>query len=84
MLTSVDAEVYTPIGQRVKRRSPTANTVVVTLANGKSSSGHAPDDSSLDYNTFQVLNSHLNEGCAEAAIGGRATTLVVGHINQQQ
>src|SRR5258706_7598094 len=34
-LTHIDAEVYTLIGQRVKRQSPLANTMFVTIANGR-------------------------------------------------
>ena len=38
-LTSVDAELYSAIGQRLKRESPMANTIMVTLANGMATPG---------------------------------------------
>jgi hypothetical protein len=67
-LTSVDAEIYSAIGLRLKRESPMANTVMVTLANGRADSGYVPNDTAFGANTFQVLGSKLKPGCAEAAI----------------
>ncbi len=67
-LTSVDAEVYTPIAMRLKRESPMANTFMVTLANGTANSGYVPNDTSFGAQTFQVLGSRLKPGCAETAI----------------
>lgn len=67
-LTSVNAELYTDIGQRLKKLSPMANTVVVTLANGMANSGYIPTDEAFTHNTFQVLGSRLKPGHAEAAI----------------
>jgi hypothetical protein len=64
-VASVDAEIYTPIAQRLKRESPMANTFMVTLANG---SGYIPNDSAFGAQTFQVLGSRLKPGCAETAI----------------
>jgi neutral ceramidase len=67
-LASVDAEVYTPIAQRLKRESPMANTFMVTLANGMANSGYIPNDTAFGALTFQVLGSRLKPGCAETAI----------------
>src|SRR5579871_1052989 len=67
-LTSVDAEIYSAIGKRLKQESPMANTVMVTLANGRANSGYIPNDSSFGAFTFQVLSSSLKPGCAEGAI----------------
>jgi len=67
-LTSVDAEVYSPIAQRLKRESPMANTFMVTLANGMANSGYIPNDTAFGAMTFQVLGSRLKPGCAETAI----------------
>lgn len=67
-LTSVDAELYTAIGQRLKRESSMANTVLVTLANGRADSGYIPNDAAFGALTFQVLGSKLKPGCAETAI----------------
>ncbi len=82
-LTHVDAEIYTLIGQRLKRQSPMANTVVVTLANGAAPSGYIPDDASYGHETFQVLSSRLKEGCAEDAIANTLTDLVDQYDQQK-
>ena len=67
-LTTVNAEIYSPIAARLKKESPLANTVMVTLANGGANSGYVPDDSAFNRETFQVLGSRLKPGCAESAI----------------
>lgn len=67
-LASVDAEIYSAIWLRLKRESPMANTVTVTLANGRADSGYIPNDEAFGANTFQVLGSKLKPGCAETAI----------------
>ncbi len=75
-LASVNAEIYTPIEQRLKERSPLANTVMVTLANGFANSGYVPDDAAFGEYTFQVLGSRLKPGCAEDAIVGGFLDLI--------
>jgi neutral/alkaline ceramidase-like enzyme len=82
-LTSVDAEVYTLIAQRMKRQSPMANTVVVTLANGRAPSGYIPDDASFSHNTFQALGSRLKAGCAEDSIADGLTKMVTDYTHQE-
>jgi neutral ceramidase len=67
-VTSVDAEIYSPIATRLKRESPVANTFMVTLANGAANSGYVPNDTAFNAYTFQVLSSRLKQGCAEGAI----------------
>jgi neutral ceramidase len=67
-LASVDGEVYSEIAQRLKRESPMANTVMVTLANGMANSGYIPNDTAFGALTFQVLGSRLKPACAETAI----------------
>ena len=69
-LASVNAEIYTPIEQRFKERSPLADSMMVTLANGAANSGYVPDDASFGEYTFQVLGSRLKPGCAQDAIVG--------------
>jgi neutral ceramidase len=78
-LASVDAELYSTIGKRLKEQSPMANTVMVTLANGMANSGYIPDDASFNANTFQVLSSRLQSGCAETAINGGLLDLIVAN-----
>ena len=79
-LTTVNAEIYTMISQRTKRNSPMANTVVVTLANGRANSGYIPDDASFGHNTFQVLGSRLKPGCAEQGIANGLDDLVAKYV----
>jgi len=67
-LASVNAELYTAIGLRLKWESPMANTVMVTLANGRADSGYIPNDTAFGALTFQVLGSKLKPGCAETGI----------------
>jgi neutral ceramidase len=67
-LASIDAEVYSPIAMRLKKDSPVANTVVVTLANGRANSGYIPNDTAFGAYTFQVLGSRLKPGYAESGI----------------
>ena len=79
-LTAVNAEIYTMISQRTKKLSPMANTVVVTLANGRASSGYIPDDASYGHNTFQVLGTRLKPGCAEQGIANGLVELVSEYV----
>jgi len=74
-LASVNAEIYNLIGQRAKKQSPIAKTMLVTLANGRANSGYIPDDASFGYLTFQVLGSRLKPGCAEQGIANGLTDL---------
>ncbi len=79
-LTAANAELYTMISQRTKKNSPMANTVVVTLANGRAPSGYIPDDASFVHNTFQVLGSRLKPGCAEQAISNGLDDMVSQYL----
>jgi neutral ceramidase len=67
-LTTVNAEVYSAIAQRLKQSSPLTNTLMVTLANGMANSGYIPNDTAFGAYTFQVLGSRLKPGYAEDAI----------------
>ena len=81
-LASVNAEVYNLIGQRTKRQSPMANTIFVTLADGRAPSGYIPDDASFSHNSFQVLSSRLKVGCAEDAIADELTRMISAYAGQ--
>lgn len=67
-VTSVNAEIFTEIGLKLKAASPLADTLLVTLANGSAGSGYVPNDAAFGENTFQVLGSRLKPGCAEDGI----------------
>jgi neutral ceramidase len=76
VLTTVNAEIYTLIAERVKKESPFTNVVVVTLANGTANSGYIPTDEAYGRTTFQVLDTHLKPGCAENGIVNNALDLM--------
>ena len=65
---SVNGWVYSEIGQRLKKESPYARTMLSTIANGFSGAGYIPDDASYGQETFEVLGSRLKPGCAENGI----------------
>jgi neutral ceramidase len=65
---TVNAEVFNPIAQRLKRESPRARTMLATLTNGVARSGYIPHDAGFGMYTFEVLSSRLQPGCAESAI----------------
>ena len=44
MIGAVNAEVFNPIAQRLKRESPFKATMMTTLTNGSARSGYIPDD----------------------------------------
>lgn len=81
-LAGVNAEMYTQIALRTKNQSPLANTVVVTLANGRAETGYIPDDESYGHQTFQVLGTKLKPGCAEDAIANGLSDMITEHSRQ--
>ena len=65
---SVDAELFTEIGQRFRRESPAKHSVIVTLGNGRSPAGYVASDTAGGFHTFEVLSSRLQPGRAETLI----------------
>jgi len=76
MIGAVNAEVFNPIAQRLKRESPYKATMMATLTNGAARSGYVPDDASFGKYTFEVLSSRLQPGCAESAIVNGVLSLI--------
>jgi neutral ceramidase len=76
MIGAVNAEVFNPIAQRLKRESPHKATMLATLTNGAARSGYIPDDASFGKQTFEVLSSRLQPGCAESAIVNGLLSLI--------
>ncbi|PCI53406.1 MAG: hypothetical protein COB36_12865 [Alphaproteobacteria bacterium] len=68
MIGGVDAEVFNMIAQRFKRESPYKHSMMSTLTNGWAPTGYIPNDAAFGYETFEVLSSRLQPGCAESAI----------------
>ncbi len=79
-LTTVNAEVYSIIGQRMKAQSPLTKTVMVTLANGRANSGYIVNDEHYGAYTFQVLGSRLKPGCGGIGITDGLANLVGQYI----
>lgn len=65
-LAAVSGEVVTNIYWHLKKDSPYANTIMVTLANGRV--GYIVDDAAYDTPNFEVLGNSLKRGCAEQSI----------------
>jgi neutral ceramidase len=65
-LTEVSAEVVSMIYQDLRKESPYANTIMITLANGRV--GYIPDDRSYDVWTREAIASPLKKGCGESTI----------------
>jgi hypothetical protein len=62
----VSGEVPTRIGERLKKESPLARTMMPTHCNG--SSGYLPDDESYQRVSYEITSSRVKPGCAESAI----------------
>ncbi len=73
---SVNGEIYSQIGMRIKAEAPASKTVVVTLANGSANSGYIYSDEAYSHLTFQVIGSRLKPGCAEGKIVSTAIELM--------
>jgi hypothetical protein len=73
---TVNGEVYTNIGLKLKAASPASKTMVVTLANGAANSGYIYSDDAYSHLTFQVIGSRLQPGCAENKIISTAMDLM--------
>ncbi len=67
-LAWVNGEVFSAIGQRLKKESPYGHTMMVTLTNGFARSGYIPSDVAFSNYTFEVLSSSLMPGYAESGI----------------
>jgi hypothetical protein len=67
-LVTVNGEVYSKIGLKLKEQAPANKTILVTLANGSANSGYIYSDDAYSHLTFQVIGSRLKPGCAEGKI----------------
>jgi neutral ceramidase len=73
---TVNGEVYSEIGMRLKAEAPFSKTIVVTLANGSAGAGYIYADRAYSHLTFQVIGSRLKPGCAESKIVATAIKLM--------
>ena len=81
---AVNAEPFNLIATRLKRESPFARTMMVTVTNGRANSGYIPNDAAFGYQTFEVLGSRLKPGFAESAIVNGILDMMAeaGRVNQ--
>jgi len=79
-VASSTGELYTRIGQRVKKASPLDDTMLVTLTRPYRANGYTPDDLSYGHQTFQVLGARTKQGCAETTIAEGIRSLVVDSL----
>lgn len=75
-LASIDQEIYNMFAQNLKKASPLANTVMVTISNGRGKAGYIITDADYGKGTFQALGNRLQPGHAEQAIVGTLVKLV--------
>lgn len=66
-ITAVNGEVYNYIAKRLKKESPYARTMMVTMSNG-GGAGYIPHDEAFGFQVFEVLGSRYKPGFAESAI----------------
>jgi hypothetical protein len=76
-LVGVSGEVVTNIYWHLKKTSPLANTIMLTIANDRL--GYIADDASYDLPIFEVHGSPLARGCAEDAIVNNLTEMIKQH-----
>jgi hypothetical protein len=65
-LAGVSGEVFSLIGQHLKQRSPSPQTLLITHCNG--SSGYLPDDDAYGQISYEIQVTRVKPGCAEKAI----------------
>ena len=75
----VAAEVVTNIYLHLKQESPLANTILVSLANGRLT--YMPDDAAYDAPIFEVRATSLKRGCGEGAIVNGFTAMLDEHLS---
>jgi neutral ceramidase len=75
-----DGEIFSHIGQRIKKKSPPTNTMFVELAFGRGVS-YIPDDASFGQQTFQVLNARDKPGCAEQTLVRGISEMILDYNN---
>ena len=64
-ITTVNAEIYSPIAQDLKKKSTYGKTMMVTITKGNANSGYIPSDDAFGRYTFLVLCSKLKKGFAK-------------------
>lgn len=67
-ICALGSEVFNHIANRLKKESPFARTMMVTVTNGFSNTGYIPNDEAYGYQTFEVLSSRVKPGYAETGI----------------
>jgi hypothetical protein len=77
-LASVSGEVVTNIYSHLRKASPLANTILVTLANDRV--GYLADDAAYDTPIFEVNGTPAARGCAENGIVNGLVDMIERHL----
>jgi neutral ceramidase len=73
-LAGVSGEVFAIFGERLRKASPAAHTMMLTHLNG--GSGYIADDASYAQTSYEIQVTRIQPGCAEKAlINGLAETI---------
>jgi hypothetical protein len=80
-LAGVSGEVVTPIYWHLKRRSPLASTILVSIANDRI--GYLADDQAFGRDTFEVNGCPIAPGHAEAAIVDGLTDMITAGLRRE-
>ena len=75
-IVTVSAEIYSEIALHIKKVSPAAKTMVVTIADGPFESGYIYSDNAANHLTFQVIGARIKPGYAEKGIVESALRLI--------
>jgi hypothetical protein len=67
-LCGVSGEVFSLIGQRLKKESPCEQTILITHANG--SSGYLPNDDAYDQISYEIMVTGVKRGVEQILIRG--------------
>jgi len=77
-LATVSGEVVTNIYSHLRKASPLANTILVTLANDRI--GYLADDAAYDTPIFEVNGTPAARGCAENGIVNGLVDMINQHL----
>src|ERR1035437_2978183 len=78
-----DGEIFSYIGLRLKEESPLTNTMVVSFANlGRGMGYYIPYDAAYGFQTMEVLDSPIKEGCAEQSIVNNMIDMVTEYLGK--
>ncbi len=73
VLCGISGEVFSLIGQRLKKLSPCPDTILLTHANG--SSGYLPNDDAYDQISYEIMVADVKRGVEKILLDGMTELL---------